>query len=542
MTEPRRRGRPRSTGVRECGRCHHLVPKIRTHWPEGPICGPCFTTAARTYGCCAFCGAQRLLPGRSPTGHDICRDCAGITTNLGCDNCGREAERLRGGHCARCVLTGDLERILKPHAPLDMRIKRLITELAAVPRPESIITWMRNPVTADLLAKIGTRELQLTHDAFDALPASRSREHLREMLVHHRMMPSRGDRQLVRFEAWLDRRLQTLQPTPAIHTPIEQFARWHHLHRLRENTDPTRNMDYATRCAQQEITEATKFLRWLLDEHNTTINDLRQDQLDAYLCEGTTTRTAIRNFIQWRARTGIAAPLKTRYRTARTTPLTPTRQRLELIKTVAEADHVVLSTRIAALILLLYGIPVRKICELTPRRRHGNARTDNHQDRKAPRTHTRSPTPAVPPTPRRPRKPPNDEPRLHMALPRNQCRTTHHRTTAHESTTQPRHRHHRRQKRSTARSHQRDRPHIAGRSTRLHTQDHEHPCHTRRSTDGHLPGDQTSTPTAESGPPSNIRPNLISPISNENDSSAGADAQRPSFPARLFRSSAMWPT
>jgi hypothetical protein len=204
MTEPRGRGRPRSTGGRECGRCHHLAPKIRTQWPEGPICGPCFTAAARTYGCCAFCGAERLLPGRSATGGGICRDCAGITTNLDCDKCGREAERLRAGHCARCVLTGDLEQILKPHAPPDMRIKRLITELAAVPRPESILTWMRNPVTADLLAKIGTRELQLTHDAFDALPASRSREHLREMLVHHRMMPRRGDRQLIRFQAWLD--------------------------------------------------------------------------------------------------------------------------------------------------------------------------------------------------------------------------------------------------------------------------------------------------------------------------------------------------
>ena len=144
---------------------------------------------------------------------------AGITTNLDCVNCSREAERLRGGHCARCVVTHDLKQILKPHAPPDMGIKRLVTELAAVPRPESIITWMRNPVTADLLTKIGTRELQLSHDAFDALPPSRSREHLREMLVHHRMMPSREDRRLVGFEAWLDRRLETLRPTPAIDTP-----------------------------------------------------------------------------------------------------------------------------------------------------------------------------------------------------------------------------------------------------------------------------------------------------------------------------------
>jgi site-specific recombinase XerD len=364
MTEPRRRGRPRSTGTRECSRCHNLVPKTRATWPEGPIWGPCFTAAARTYGQCAFCAAERLLPGRSPTGLHICRECAGISTNLDCDNCGREAERLRGGHCARCVLTHDLEQILKPHAPPDIRFKRLITELASVPRPESIITWMRHPVTTTLLTKIGTRELQMSHDAFDALPPSRSLEHLREMLVHHHMMPNRGDPRLARFETWLDRRLEALQPTPAIHTPIEQFARWHHLRRLRENTDPTRNMANATSCAKQEITEAGKFLRWLLDEHHTTINDLQQAHLDAYLSEGTTTRSAVRNFIQWRARAGIAPALKTQYRTARTTPLTTSRQRLDLIKTVAEAEHVALSTRIAALILLLYGTPVSRICEL----------------------------------------------------------------------------------------------------------------------------------------------------------------------------------
>jgi hypothetical protein len=365
MTEPRRRGRPRSTGTRECARCHSLVATIRTTWPEGPICGPCFTAAARTYGLCAFCGAHRLLPGRSATGHNICRDCAGITTNLDCVNCGREAERRRGGHCARCVLTADLTQILKPHAPPDMRIKRLITELAAVPRPESIITWMRHPVTAALLSKIGTRELSLSHDAFDALAPSGSLEHLREMLVHHHMMPNRGDPRLARFQTWLEQRLDTLKPTPAIHTPIEQFARWHHLRRLRENTDPTRNMDNATRSAKQDITEAGKFLRWLLDEHHTTINNLQQAHLDAYLCQGTTTRSKVRSFIQWRARTGIARPFKTHYRTAATTPLASSTQHLQLIKTVVEADHVVLSTRIAALILLLYGTPVRKISKLT---------------------------------------------------------------------------------------------------------------------------------------------------------------------------------
>ena len=68
-------------------------------------------------------------------------------------------------------------------------------------------------VTAGLLNKIGTRELQLNHEAFDAMPPSRSLEHLREMLVHHRMMPDRGDPRMARFESWLEQRLETLHRT-----------------------------------------------------------------------------------------------------------------------------------------------------------------------------------------------------------------------------------------------------------------------------------------------------------------------------------------
>jgi hypothetical protein len=40
-------------------------------------------------------------------------------------------------------------------------------------------------------------------------------------------------------------------------------------------------------------------------------------------------------------------------------------QRLDLIKHVIEAEHFVLSTRIAALLVLLFGTPLKRICELT---------------------------------------------------------------------------------------------------------------------------------------------------------------------------------
>ncbi|MDJ0363422.1 hypothetical protein QMK32_24750, partial [Rhodococcus sp. H29-C3] len=236
-----------------------------------------------------------MTPGLSPAGQPICRECAGITTALDCTNCSREAERLRAGHCARCVVTDDLTTTLRPYDPPDLRLKRLVTELANVSRPESIVTWMRGKSAAELLQKIGDRELMLSHSAFDTLPPGRHVEHLREMLVQLHILPGRGDPRLARFEAWLEERLDTLSDRPDVRAALEQFARWHHLRRIRENR--IRNMDNATRTAKQEITETGKFLIWLSESYHVTVDALTQAHVDEYFSTGTTTRMAARNFL-----------------------------------------------------------------------------------------------------------------------------------------------------------------------------------------------------------------------------------------------------
>jgi hypothetical protein len=70
------RGRPRSEGEHRRARGGRMAAKIRVTWPDGAICGICFTTALRTRGSCPGCGEERLLPGRNPDGSGICRDCA----------------------------------------------------------------------------------------------------------------------------------------------------------------------------------------------------------------------------------------------------------------------------------------------------------------------------------------------------------------------------------------------------------------------------------------------------------------------------------
>ncbi|QDE34840.1 hypothetical protein FIV50_08565 [Microbacterium foliorum] len=222
---------------------------------------------------------------------------------------------------------------------------------------------MRLPAAQHLLGMLGDRSLKLDHAAFDALPPSPAVEHLREMLTHHHILPDRGDIHLARFLPWLDIKLSKFQDRPHIHQPLEQFGRWHHLRRLRADPAP-KNMDYATRTAKQEITEAGKFLAWLDEEQHTKVDDLKQEQIDLYWSEGPSTRKHVRAFLQQRKLTGRNRPLTARARTAESSPMVTAQERLDAIRLVIESKNVIPGTRLAAVIFLLYGTPIGRIVAL----------------------------------------------------------------------------------------------------------------------------------------------------------------------------------
>jgi len=365
LATPNRRGRPRASGHLRCDRCNSGVPRIRVRWPDGAICGPCFTDATHTYGVCAECAVSRMLPGRSPTGEAICRDCAGITTKLECARCGHEAERYRGGLCARCALSDDLHATLQPRD--DRRLLRLIEALATAARPESILSYMRGAKAQELLSRIGRREVELTHAAFDSLPRSTAKEHLRALLTHHGALPERGNEPVARFKKWLAERLASL-PNDGTRSSIEQFATWRHLRRIRETERDSagRNFETITHAAKQEITEAGKFLRWLRDVHSIGVNEIQQAHVDEYLSSGTTTRRHVRNYLHWLdpARSHKSRRLDAPYRLANSTPMVTQEQRLEMVRNCLDFEQVVPSTRIAGLIFLLWAQPLNRIVML----------------------------------------------------------------------------------------------------------------------------------------------------------------------------------
>lgn len=361
-TARRPRGRPRSTGELQCDRCGRATGKIRVHWPDGRICGICFHQAARTFGACDKCGQQRLLPGRDGN-KQLCIPCSGITTALTCTRCSTEGERYRHGICARCALRDDLTKMLIPKGNQAVPgLHALIDALCVVDRPESIITWKRHPDVIGLLTDIGTGTITLNHAGIDAAPPGRTREHLRQILIHTGLLPARNV-DLGYFEAWLRNRLDSIDD-PTVRRPLERFATWHHLERIRRCAHHGDDVHGATHTAKQEITEIGRFLTWLTDRHHT-ITDCTQADLEEWLTHGPSTRTAIRTFIVWAGNNRTSRKLTVARRSARTAPMLGDEDRIRLLRTCLTGAPDTISYRVAAVLLLLYAQPLARIVQLT---------------------------------------------------------------------------------------------------------------------------------------------------------------------------------
>jgi hypothetical protein len=358
------RGRPRLGGSTRCDRCGTDVPKTRASWPEGRICGPCFTVATRTHGTCPACGQDRLLPGPpTPPEGPTCAPCAGILHDFHCTRCGHEGEFYRRGICARCALRDDLTALLLTD-PTDPAVaNRLIDILCKADRPESIITWKRSLTVQTLLTAIASGKTLLTHEGLDSHrdSAGRAVEHLRAVLVHHGLLPYQ-DPYLNRFETWID---DKLRPLPAdVAKPIEHFAKWHHLRRIRALKTPDMTLQGPVHSAKQEITETIKFLTWLWQTHTRTASTCTQQDVDAWLAAGPTTRKAIRTFFVVANKSGLNTGVSINHYTPTNRPAITPEQRLAWLNELLTGSNESLPYRVAGTLLLLYAQPLVRVAVL----------------------------------------------------------------------------------------------------------------------------------------------------------------------------------
>ncbi|WP_179272949.1 MULTISPECIES: recombinase XerD [unclassified Rhodococcus (in: high G+C Gram-positive bacteria)] len=355
------RGRPRTGGGFTCDRCGRGAGKPRVHWPEGSICGTCFHAAMRTYGFCGGCGFERMLPGLIDE-KTVCVDCAGITTDFHCTSCGIEAEHYRRGICARCALRNDLTPMLLDNPADPAAMQTLVTIFCAVDRPESIHTWKRSASVQDLLRRLASGEIPMTHEGLDAVGDDRRTAHLRSVLEHHQLLPPR-DRYLALFEEWIATKIAAVGQ-PAVRSPAEQFATWHHLKRVRTIAAEGKSTRGPVHASKQDITETIRFLTWLHDTHNRTAATCRQLDVDEWLAAGPTTRHLIRTFFAWAKATRINRTVTIAHRSPAPTVTFTQEERLHWIRELLTGTSESLPYRVAGILLLLYAQPMVKIAAL----------------------------------------------------------------------------------------------------------------------------------------------------------------------------------
>lgn len=340
-----------------CSRCAKHYPTA-AQWPDGRVCTYCYRAALRTSGTCA-CGHIGILPG-IVGGTAACRACSGVRVNIDCRRCHAEAELYSGGICWRCHLSDLVDDVF---ATADETIAEQLAPVAAalkaMERPSSGVTWIRQPHVRDALAQL-VGNGRISHPELDRLPAGRTRDYIRGLLVEHGVLEPR-DELIVRFTAWAETAKDRLS-TDEHRDIIDRYLRWHHLRRMRDLSPIT---DGTFLRAKQATTVAIDFCNWLT-AHHTTLSAVTQTDLEAWIATGPSTRLIIDRFLAWSRRSHITSQdltvPKHRRGTARRMPQ-PDQQ--EVLADVVSGTQLSARDRLAAILVLVFAQPIERIRNLT---------------------------------------------------------------------------------------------------------------------------------------------------------------------------------
>ena len=225
-----------------------------------------------------------------------------------------------------------------------------------------MVTWLGRSRSAQLLGSLARTGNPVTHDLLDGLPQTQALHYIREMLVSVGILPARNEH-LERLAPWLE---HLLHGKPAHHTQlIRPFTHWFVLRRARRAAARRTFTRGSADFARTRVLAALDLLSWL-DQRGQHLRDLTQADLDRWLTGGTSTRRAVRYFLQWAHGRGLAAALNV--------PLPP---RQEPERLLAERDHIhqldrcltdeamPLDLRAAGALVLLFGMLISRITQLT---------------------------------------------------------------------------------------------------------------------------------------------------------------------------------
>jgi hypothetical protein len=377
--------------LEECVRCGRRG-LVNTRAAEGPICASC---VPRTTATCSVCGRTGPCMVSKTTGQPWCRACARAWAE--CSRCGRWATiragtrdaplcagcavpdpsfwttclscgtggRLIAGVCRRCQLHRQLDELLADNTgEIRPELQALRDTLATADRPDTILNWLKRSTVRSVLVDLATGQRPLTHTALDDLPASKSMEHLRSVLVAAAALPAR-DEQLARIERWVTQTVNQ-HPDPQDREVLRRYAVWHELRRVRQRNRGAEVTYGQLDMIRQRVRGAIGLLDWMRT-HGLTLATCRQPDLDTWLTSNDAShRAEAGHFVRW----AISQRINPHLQFAATRWTGPARpldqeQRWHQAKRLLHDDTLDTDDRVAGLLVLLYAQQLAAISRLT---------------------------------------------------------------------------------------------------------------------------------------------------------------------------------
>jgi hypothetical protein len=114
------------------------------------------------------------------------------------------------GRCRRCLLGARLSRLFDDGTgTVNPKLIPLVDALAAMEVPRGGLSWLEDHKVTTRIRALATGEIPLSHEGLDTLTVSNGREHLRELLITHGVLPER-DRYLAAYERWAKGRVASV--------------------------------------------------------------------------------------------------------------------------------------------------------------------------------------------------------------------------------------------------------------------------------------------------------------------------------------------
>ncbi len=352
---------PRRMRHAPCARCGHSRA-VWTRTADGqPLCGSC----SRQRVPCAGCGNTRTVAARLPAG-PLCSTCyrKHPASFQPCTECGAAEHLCHHGLCTRCASRQHLLSLLSrdqgglhPHA-------EAIYQVLAASGPASLMQWLtRGSAAPAILAEISHASRPPDHADLDRHLPSRAAHHLRKVLVAGGILPARDERL-----AALERRAS--QKTSRVEDPAERrivrsFATWHHLRRLRGESQRHNITAEQADYVHNEVRAALKLITWLRGT-GTSLAACTQHDIDTWLTGGPGTNYHARAFMLWTSRRGHTRDLDIpRHPRNETLTRIEDDKRWALVRSLLHDDGHAIEDRVAGLLVLLYGQPLARIARLT---------------------------------------------------------------------------------------------------------------------------------------------------------------------------------